>query len=356
MSATLGGVPIAKGRGTIPGYGRPWADVELSEPTAFAVGARVPLVVGGVTLATAIVSGGVLHDQAAYRLVVGPGWSRMLPRRAYMNDAKVKASLVLGDVAAECGETLAALPTTRLGGAHFERPAGLASETINALYPRGWYVETDGVTHLGARAETVYRGDAPRVQPDRGAGFVDLAPESLAGLLPGARVDGFEAATDVEWHVTPERLTVRVWAGAVLSRRQAAFAALVRASLPPSARMQGAWEFRVVQQTGNRLYLQPARAASGLADLSLVPMRPGIPGAKATVALGSIVLVSFIEGDPSRPFAWSFDDPDAPGWMPTTLELGGPGALGVARMTDAVVAGPFAGTITTGSARIKASL
>jgi hypothetical protein len=42
--------------------------------------------------------------------------------------------------------------------------------------------------------------------------------------------------------------------------------------------------------------------------------------------------------------------------MPLTLELGGPGALGVARTTDAVVAGPFGGTIVGGSARVKASL
>jgi hypothetical protein len=66
--------------------------------------------------------------------------------------------------------------------------------------------------------------------------------------------------------------------------------------------------------------------------------------------------VAFLDGDPGRPSVVGFDDPESPGWMPLFLELGAAPTLGVARQTDPVIAGPFAGTITLGSTRIKAGL
>jgi hypothetical protein len=42
--------------------------------------------------------------------------------------------------------------------------------------------------------------------------------------------------------------------------------------------------------------------------------------------------------------------------MPLQLQLGGPLALGVARQTDPVQAGPFAGVVTGGSVRVRASI
>ena len=82
----------------------------------------------------------------------------------------------------------------------------------------------------------------------------------------------------------------------------------------------------------------------------------GVPGVRAEHALGSQVLVAFLDADASRPAVVGFDSAEQPGWHPLFLELGGPAALGVARQTDPVVAGPFAGTITLGSTRIKAGL
>jgi len=79
-------------------------------------------------------------------------------------------------------------------------------------------------------------------------------------------------------------------------------------------------------------------------------------GLRADVQPGELVLVVFADADPSRPCVVAHDAPDSPGWMPLALELGGPGALGVARITDAVQAGAFAGVITFASARVKASI
>ncbi len=66
--------------------------------------------------------------------------------------------------------------------------------------------------------------------------------------------------------------------------------------------------------------------------------------------------MQFIDRDPSRPCVTHHAQPDDPGWMPLTLELGGPGALGIARLGDTVQAGPYSGVITGASARIKAAL
>jgi hypothetical protein len=93
-----------------------------------------------------------------------------------------------------------------------------------------------------------------------------------------------------------------------------------------------------------------------LPDLQGVQVRPGMAGLKCKALLGSLVVVQFLDADPSRPAVTAFDAPDAPGWMPLELDLGGPAALGVARMTDPVQAGPFSGVIVSGSLRVKAAL
>jgi hypothetical protein len=339
----------------VPAWGRPWADVQLAQPTEFAAGARVTLTIADVAISCAVVSGGAFEGHAAYRLVAGAGgWSKTIARKGYVNDAGVRASNVLSDAAAACGETITDLPTTRLGP-HYARAEGLASDVLNVLAPRNWYVDFAGVTHVGKRAAAAYAGTAPRVHVDTVGQIVELATETLVGLVPGVVVDGFAAATDVEYVLEPNRLTARIWGGpALTTRRLGAIADIVR-SLTAHDRYRGVFEFRVVTQSGERLNLQPVRTATGFSDLSNVPVRPGVAGCRGDVQLGELVLVAFVDGDPSRPVVVAHDAPDAPGWMPLTIELGGPGALGVARIGDAVQAGPYAGVITSASARIKAT-
>jgi hypothetical protein len=217
-------------------------------------------------------------------------------------------------------------------------------------------VDFDGVTRFGLRASVVFDGDAPRVRVDPAIGVVELAASSLVGLLPGVVIDGRGPASDVEIELTPERLTARAYyAASPLTRRARALASIFDA-VDPRRRYRGTFEFRVLSQSGDRFTLQPARAASGLPLLENVPVRPGVAGARADVQLGELVLVTFADADPSRPCVVAHDAPDAPGWMPLTIELGEAPTLGVARLTDTVQAGAFAGVITGASARIKAAV
>lgn len=351
----LNGTTAARARVQVPAWGAPWLDLDLVEPLELAAGAAASVQVADVTISGVVVSGGAFEGRAAYRVVAGRGgWGRELPAVGYANDLGVKASLVLGDAAAAVGESLTDLPTTVLGP-RFARIRGTASAVLHELAPRNWYVGFDGVTRIGQRPTTAYAGDAPRTRVDKNTGVIELATDTLAGLVPGVRVDGMRPAADVEYELTEGRLTARVYSAARGDRFLSALERVILA-LFPDIRYRGTFEFRVVSQTGERLNLQPVRVSTGFSDLRAVPVRPGMAGLKAQVLPGELVLVTFADADPSRPQVISHDAPDAPGWMPLTLELGGPGALGVARIGDAVQAGPYIGIITAGSARVKASL
>lgn len=326
--ATVNGVDVSLGRVYVPAFGVPWADVTLTEDVTLA--GAVTLRVADVTAACTVVSGGPFHGRASYRLAFGGGaWGREIAARAYADDLGIKVSTVVGDAAATVGERVEGFPHDRLGP-HFARALLPASWVLHAAAPRNWRVDFDGVTRYGMRAASTYTGDGVRVAHDRAIGVIDLATETLAGLLPGVSVDGSPAASDVEYVLEAKRLTARVYYGPKRSRRLEALAKIFDA-LDPRRRYRCSYEYRVVSQSGERLNLQIVRTASGMSDLARVPVRPGMAGLRATVKLGELVLVDFIEGDPSRPCVRSHDAPDAPGWEPQLLELGGAGGDWIAQ-------------------------
>lgn len=349
-SVTLNGHAASAALLTIPGTGLWHAGVDLADPVELS---------GAVTLAFLdtewsgfVISGGVVDGRARYRVLAGAGgWGTTLAPKAYANDAGVKAAKVIADAASEAGETTPTdMPTATLGS-HFNRPALPASFVLNLLAPRAWYAGADGVVTFAER-EDLAASSLPVVARDPAARSVTLAlTASAAGLLPGAATE-YGTAADVELEAGPDGLRARLYA-ATASRRADAYARIVEAVLP-GARFRGVHEYRVVTQTGERLNLQPVRSRSELPDLARVPVRAGVPGVKAQHMPGSHVLVAFLDGDPARPAVVGFDDPEQPGWMPLQLMLGEGAALGVARQTDPVVAGPFAGTITLGSIRVLA--
>jgi len=351
--ALLEDVPVTRARVQLPRWGAWWADVDLAEPEELT--GRVTLTLAGQTLSGTVVSGGAVDGRAAYRVVAGAGgWGREVTPQGYRSDAGVRVLTVATEAAQAVGETLADVPATRLAG-HFTRRRGPASRVLHEVAPRSWHVGLDGVTRLAAWPESTYDGDAARVRVEPAVGLVELAAEELEGLVPGVVVDGTRPASDVEWELEPERLTVRVYYSARTTRRIDALARIVEA-LDPRRLYRGLAEYRVVAQLGERLLLQPVRVGAGLPDLDRVPVRPGMAGLRATVQLGSIVLVAWADSDPSRPCVVAHDAPDAPGWMPLHLDLGETPVLGVARQTDAVQAGAFSGTITGGSVRVRAGL
>jgi len=349
--ASLSGSAASRVRMQVPAYGVWWADVDLTGPAELARGDSAQLVVGDVEASCTVVDGGSADGRAAYRVAGGGGgWGQEVEERSYQNDAGVSVSLVVGDVAADVGETVSGASgnTSR----HYVRAAEPASFVLHRLYPRGWYVDFEGVTQIGQRAETAYEGSATRTRRAPGVGVIDVATSEVAALVPGVTVDGSLPATDVEYILDGGRLTARVYVGTRMARRLAAWARLFDA-LDPARRYRGVYDYRVVSQSTDRLNLQIVRTSTGMPDLARVQVC-GPFGLRAVATPGAVVKVAFTDADPARPFVIAGPAWDDPGWITTGVLMGIEPRLGVARQTDPVVAGPFAGTITLGSITVKA--
>lgn len=338
---------------TIPGVGLWYAGVDLAE--AVLLTGAVTLQVLDQTFQGHVVAGGIADGRARYRVVAGAGgWGRELAPRAYANDAGITVAKLIADAASEVSEPAPVSPPSTTLGPHFNRPALPASFLLNLLAPRAWFAQAGGVVTFGARP-LVNASPLPVTERNPAARAVTVAlTDTAAGLLPGVATE-YGVAADVEIELGADGLRARLYASPAPSRRVAALARLLAAH-DPGARFRGVHEYRVVTQSGERLNLQPVRSRAALPDLARVPVRAGVPGVKATHAPGSAVLVAFLDGDPSRPAVVGFDEPTQPGWMPVLLEFGAAPTLGVARLTDTVQAGAFAGVITGASARIKAGL
>ncbi len=352
-TATLAGHRVTHARVHLPAFGVWWAEASIDEEAA--ISGRVSLMVADLSLSGTIMSGGIgPKGRASFRLAGGAGgWGRSVPARSYANDAGLKAATVLADAAAACGEAIdpATLPTGRLGPA-FVREAAPAARVLEQVAPAAWYVGEDGITRIGKRAAVTLTTPAAIGTIDRAVGTVALASDSIAPIVPGITVEGIEAV-DVLHELAPEGLRSTLWGSGIApsTRRIAAMRRLFE-QLDARRRYRAIYEYRVVTQDGERVNLQPIRVSVGMPDLQRVPVRPGVSGARADLALGSRVLVGFIEADPARPVVLAFEDADGDGFKPTQLDLDASalitlaaGVLGAARQTDPVQAGPFTGTI-----------
>lgn len=182
----------------------------------------------------------------------------------------------------------------------------------------------DGVTRIGKRSGAALTGAT--VGPiDEARDTVEVAADAIAAILPGVTVDGREVV-DVEHSVSADAgLRSRLWfaaGGASTSRAARAFRRMVEASLP-RIRFLGAYEYRIVTLEGERLNLQPVRVAAGMPDLRRVRAWPGASGVRATPALGSRVLVTWVDGDPARPVVVAYEDAEGEGFAPDRLDLVG---------------------------------
>jgi hypothetical protein len=327
--ATLNGNRVTRVRVNLPAWGVWYADVSVDGE--FTITGAVTLQVADLTLTGTVVSGGPSKGRSYFRVVGGAGgWGKSIPAKSYTNDAGVKTWTVLNDAAVAVGETLDALtvPSSLRCGPGFARKGGAAKRLLEQLSPSSWYVGEDGVTRLGARPASTYSGTAARSAVDLARGTLTLASETIANLLPGVTVDGLEAV-DVEHEMSPAGLRTTIWGKqqSGTSRRLAAMREIFE-QLDPNRLYRGVYEYRVVTQSGDRLNLQPVRVSTGMPDLRNVQVRPGVPGCRADVQLGSRVLVAFVDGDPGRPVVTSFEEWDGEGFDPSTLkfEAGGQAA------------------------------
>lgn len=342
--ASLSNRLVIEAKSTIPAWGASYHEVTLDGEHTLS--GKVELVIADLRVQCTVLSGGPSLGRSFYRLVAGSGGlGKTIASKSYANDAGVKLLTVLSDAMSAAGETLDTSSVdaqTRLGSS-WVRVEDLACRTLELVSPQAWYVGEDGKVRIGRRAAKTLSITAPRTsQLDKARGMLTLASESIASILPGSIVDGLEAL-DVEHEFSAEKgLRTKIW-GRLSANRASRRIDAMRAifdQLDPDRRFRELSEYRVVAGT-DRLELQSVRVSSGMPDLSGVPVRPGVSGAKSTLTPGSRVLVGFVSADPSRPVVLAFDDAESAGFLPiqTTIDATllvklGAGLLPVARGTD----------------------
>ena len=142
----------------------------------------------------------------------------------------------------------------------------------------------------------------------------------------------------------------------VTDRLLNAFRKLLRAE-DPNRTYRGISEYLVGNVTSTSADATPTDTSLSLPAILRIPLRSGLVGETAKLTVGKTCLVSFINGDPTRPFIFSADVPQTATMDATqqiTVGSVSPGTLPnttphvAARVGDAV--GPF--LITTGSTKV----
>lgn len=310
---------------------------------------RTTIKVGGLVLSGSVVPSqdGTFGQTRRTRIVAGAGgWGHDVTAKAYHNDAGVKARLLAEDAAREVGETLGGfVPVAERVGADYVRQVGPASRTLeDAIGPSvPWWVDYDGVTQVGPR---------PGVELDAGS-YEVLAydPRTRIATLtiddPGAvrvgselseRLDGLQTVREFELHVDADSMRVVAWMGGS-EGEPGRLAAILRAIIKRSTdgQVSGLYRYRVVRMAvDGRVELQAVRRVVGLPDILPVSQWPGVAGVHAELSPGSIVLVTFIEGNRTLPIITHYSGKDGTGFAPASIVIGDADGPPAARLGDAV--------------------
>lgn len=258
---------------------------------------------------------GVFASLGQHRIVGGGGgWGMMLPSKSYHNDAGVLALSVAEDAARAAEEIIGGFdPQVPRVGADYVRRAGVASAALDGVIgDRSWWVDRDGTTRVGAREPSdMAREDYDVMRFDPRERVADLVVDDLRKISIGSRFF-VDDETEVEAHelrisISQDEFRVRVWCGGELNSHGRIVSALSSIAQRQNAhKIFGKWRYRVIAMSAERAQLQAVSPSSGLPDIIPVSLYHGVPGAQSTLAPSAIVLVEFIEGDPTMPIVTAF--------------------------------------------------
>jgi hypothetical protein len=348
--ASVSGYRVPRLRLHVPGAGAWFADLDLDESVTLA--GTVEVTIGDAKLTGTVASNhaGAFVGGSRVRVVGGGnGWGSLVSARGYHNDAGVKARTVADDVARAVGETIGTFaPAQDRLGSDYVRRACLASRVLeDAAGGSVWWVGLDGTTNVGARPVASSTTTAQLLEFDARTRIATLTADSLLEVMPGSRLTderltGEQTIRDLELEIGAQRLRATVWLGGNDSTQGGRLGSLLAtiAQRATDGQIVGLWRYRVVSMaTDGRVNLQAVKRGGAVPDLLTVDQWPGVAGAFAKLALGAIVLVQFVEGDPSQPVITGFTKKGAGGFVPDVLTLGAEsegGASEAARKGDSV--------------------
>lgn len=342
----------------IPYYGMWEGDVELATPQV--ITNPVTLVIGNLTMVGAIVRANTFAGVTYLRLVGGGGgWRKSIVPQAYANPSGVRLSTMLNDLAVNVGEQVNLFADENLGG-YFIREGSTSETTVRAsrilrqLAGDEWWIDTSGVTQVGARPTgTAITSDFSVVSWDPGRGAAEIATEDLASWLPS---NTFTAPTvpvtqtisltrvDID-RVGTMRLKILATDPDTLDRLNSPFGALVVAELPQLT-FYGTYEYSIQRVSGSTVDVAPTDTTISLPSITGLLMKPGLLGETVTPTVGSTCRVAFVNGQPSRPCVEGIDPRPQSSTIDATKQVsigpsaslvalaGGSGAVALAQQTD----------------------
>jgi len=369
MSFDLNGVPVHSLRMVVPQRGIPDVEVVFSNGDDLdEIDGLDVLTLEGVPFSGTF-SGAVHEGERRGRFVLGSnGWSQTVPARAYANDAGIKASKLVSDLASAVGETVdtGGLEGVTVG-VNFSVQVGTAASNLYRIAP-DWHVDRSGTTHFTARVGEAVPEDVYRlVDYDSRTEVALLDVDDLASIDVGDTiVVGGETKTIRTLVVTLENdtLTVEAWTGGDSDSQSDlgdVIAGVFEAYM--SRKLLGVYRYRVALMNGERVDVQPVNDAIGLPLLSGVEMWTA-PGVSAQLTPGVHCAVQFLDGDAGQPIIMAVAGAFDPNHEPDTLNLGGTGGSdacsvgdlgnvflpGIIPVSGTVSGAPFVGTMTITSA------
>ena len=316
---SLAGHRVVSGSIELPAYGLWAADVMLADDEPLP--ASAPLVVGDLTLQSYAYRSYAFAGNRKSRLVGGfsGGWMRSVGALEYVNPPGLTLSLVLSDMASTVGERVNVVTDQTFGSFFFRRGTGASKRALDQLVGRTWWIDPTGVVQVGAVRSALAISSAFTVNDYVGAeGRAIISTESPSDWMPGRTwtspaVTTPQTISSVRHSVADGKLRTEVLgAGPEGDRMIGPLAELVE-DLAPDPTYSGVWEYAVQDTDGKVVSCNPTTATVLAAPFPLpthvtgVVMRPGLPGCSVKPGVGSLVYVTFANGDPSRPLILSYD-------------------------------------------------
>lgn len=307
----LGVFTVIAARLFIPWQGAWIADCEVD------LGADQPLPTGRqlLTIGATTLSGtvdprgtGRSGENASVRLVAGAGaWDTVVSKQDFANDASagVKSTQVLDATAAQIGEVVLD-PTPVSYGPQFTRREDRA---VKVLDGRQWYVDAQGVTNVAAWPPSTLADTSD---------VLEYAPTSRSAVIstdeivwPGTVITdsrfGKLTVRDIE-HVFDKTGSRHVaWCDDAPISRIGKLLEAIGQEFDGDQWLK-LYRYRVViVGTDLRLQLQGSSPTVSVPDMLPLVVWPGLPGMHSKPTPGTMVLVAFLEGDPSKPAIVGFD-------------------------------------------------
>lgn len=288
-----------------------------------------------VTFVGTVLHGGVESGRLKLRMVGGAaGMKSPLDAKYYKGSP---FSVIVAHILSGAGETLSSdsedlseqfQPSwTRMQG-----PASRALDQVVETLGRVWRIQRDGTVWIGTDTYPELETEHTELDADPRRTSMIIAPALTPEVRPGVTFEG-QQVTRVTTSLKPTGIRQHVFFED--DRLHEVLRKLIGAFAQRGLDYRAIYGCTVGEQSGQTVGINPDDevVGHGLGGLTEVALRYGLPGFTATIPDGTRVGLGFLGGDPSKPYAASWE----PGAVTEVVFDGG--AEKVARTNDTIQGG-----------------